>query len=67
MKPMSASYLSDRQLEKLSDITSDIALVALASIAIPAILERPDIFASTLGLFTAFAFWLASLWLLKIK
>lgn len=35
--------LSDKQLDKLADIVSDIAIVALASTVLPAILEKSKI------------------------
>lgn len=59
--------LSDIRLRKLSDIASDIAVVALASVALPAVLE-PDTFnlmAATSGFMLSLLFWSFSLWLLK--
>lgn len=53
--------LSDAQVKKLSDIGSDIGIVALASVAIPAFLERTDIFITTMGLISSIFFWLFSL------
>lgn len=57
--------LNDRQVEKLSDISSDIGLVTLASVVIPAALDRYNLFAVILGLLATFIFWLISLRLRK--
>ena len=53
--------LSDKQLEKLSDISSDVALVALASVVLPAVLDRFDLVRVILGLLAAIGFWIFSL------
>ena len=57
--------LTDAQRKKLADICADIGQVALASIALPFLLEdfRPELV--ILGLANAIAFWYASLVLLK--
>lgn len=57
---------TENQLIKLADIASNIGLVALASVAIPAILDRPDTHAFIIGLASALSFWLISLWLIKL-
>lgn len=53
--------LSDRQLEKLSDIFSDIALVALASVVLPGFLDKFNVTLVVLGLTAALTFWIISL------
>ena len=57
--------LSDNQVLKLSDISSDIAIVAVASVALPAVLNQYDAQAAILGFVVTFMFWVFSLWLLK--
>ncbi|MBI2334313.1 hypothetical protein HYU96_00770 [Candidatus Daviesbacteria bacterium] len=43
--------LNKEQLIKLSDIVSDAGLVALASVVLPAVLDKFDLSRVTLGLF----------------
>lgn len=59
--------LSDDQLDKLSDIASDIAIVAFASVALPAILDRLDVSIMATGFLSAVSFWIFSLLILKVK
>ena len=59
--------LNDAQLNKLADITSEVAIVAMASVAVPAIFERPDLGTLASGSIIAFFFWSLSLWILKNK
>lgn len=61
------SRLNDAQLNKLSDIASEIAIVALASVALPAIFEGLDLIAMVTGFITTVSFWSISLWILKNK
>lgn len=55
--------LSKRQLEKLSDISSDVGLIALASVVLPAALDKFNPVAVLLGLLATFIFWTISLFL----
>ncbi len=57
--------LSDIQLEKLSDISSDIAAIALASVALPSIFDKLEPTKASLGFILTFLFWSLSLWLLR--
>lgn len=54
--------LNQKQIEKLSDISSDIGLVALASVAIPGFLNKFDLIETTSGGVTTLCFWIISLW-----
>ena len=56
-----AFKFSDDQLNKLSDICSDIALMALASVALPAIFDKSDAILVVAGLISTLFFWLLSL------
>lgn len=55
--------LNDKQIEKISDISSNIGLVALGSVALPAILDRFNAVLVILGLAIAIGFWIVSIWL----
>lgn len=55
--------LNRRRLDKLSDIASDIGLIALVSIVLPAVLDRFDLLRVLLGTVAAITFWLLSVWL----
>lgn len=55
--------LNKHQLEKLSDIASDVALVSLASVVLPAILDKFNIILVVLGLLATAGFWVFSIWL----
>lgn len=57
--------LSKPRLDKLSDICSDVALVALASVVLPAVFDRYDPLRVALGLFVTFLFWILSVLLRK--
>ena len=57
--------LSKPRLDKLSDICSDVALVALASVVLPAVFDRYDPVRVALGLFVTFLFWILSVLLKK--
>lgn len=50
------------QLDKLSDIVSYVALVALASVVLPALLDKIDLLRVALGLLAAIFLWIVSLW-----
>lgn len=55
--------LNDDQINKLSDIFSDIGLVALASVALPAVFDKVDLNRVISGLIPALTCWLISLYL----
>ncbi len=55
--------LNQRQLEKLSDIASDLALVSVASLVLPAVFDRFDSIKIVLGTVSIIVFWYISLWL----
>jgi hypothetical protein len=57
--------LRRRQLDQLSDIASDVGLVALASVVLPAVLDKFDPIEVGLGLLATILFWSISLWLKK--
>lgn len=48
---------------KLSDIISDIGLVALASVVLPSVFDKYDLARVVLGLTATFIFWVTSLML----
>lgn len=54
--------LKKRQLDKLSDIASDVGLVALAVVVIPAVLDKFDLVKVVLGLSATVLCWLVSIW-----
>ena len=56
---------NENQLEKLSDISSDIALVALASVVLPATLDSFSLIRIILGIIFTFLFWIISVILRK--
>lgn len=56
---------SNSQLEKLSDIISDIGLVAFASVVLPAILGKIELPSGMLGVLLSLSSWLLSLWIRK--
>lgn len=55
------------QLKKLADISSDMGQVAVASVVIPAFLDKPNLLLALLGVGAAVNFWALSLYLLKPK
>lgn len=57
--------LSKKRLDKLSDIASDIGLVALATVVLPAVLDRFEPIRVILGLSVAIGFWTFSIWVRK--
>lgn len=56
---------NDNQIEKLSDIFSDIGLVILASVVIPSILDRIDLKVLLFGIIGVLSVWIISLKLRK--
>lgn len=55
--------LNKRQLEKLSDIASDLGLVSIATVVFPAVFDKADPDRVRLGLVIALVFWIYSIWL----
>ncbi len=55
--------LNNKQLDKLSDIASDVGLISLASVVLPAILDRVNLVLVVLGLLATSGFWSFSIWL----
>ena len=53
--------LSETQLEKLSDIASDVGLVALASVVLPAVLDKFNMTEVLLGSVATVFFWTVSI------
>lgn len=53
--------LNDRQLAKLSDISSDLGLVSTASIILPAVFDRFNLTLLVVGTVASFSFWIISL------
>lgn len=59
--------LSDGQLEQLADFFADLAIVAVASVVLPAFLDRFQLFPGIIGSLIALVFLIVSLWLMKGK
>jgi len=57
--------LNQKQLEKLSDIFSDIALVSLASVILPAVFDKHNLVMIQLGSIITIVFWIVSIWFRK--
>lgn len=57
--------LNKQQIEKLSDIASDIALVSLASVFLPAVFEKFNMVYLIAGSTITIGFWIASVWFRK--
>lgn len=49
-----------KQTDKLSDILSDIGLVSLASVVLPAMFDKYDLIRVLLGIAVSLIFWLSS-------
>ncbi|MBI3289899.1 hypothetical protein HYZ78_00710 [Candidatus Microgenomates bacterium] len=62
---MKFTRLNRKQIDKLSDITSDVGLVSLASVILPALLDRFDLTLVLLGMLATVFSWITSLWLKK--
>ena len=56
---------NNEQIKKLATITADIGIIALASLVLPAIFERFDIWQLILGLPTIIVAWIYSLRFLR--
>jgi len=59
--------LSDEQIDKLADIFADLGVVAVASIVLPALLDRLQFLPAIIGSLCSLVFLIVSLWLLKGK
>lgn len=57
--------LNQKQWQKLSDITSDIAQVALASVVFPSLFDRLEPLFVVLGTAVSFVYWILSMAILK--
>ncbi|MBA3724119.1 MAG: hypothetical protein H0W89_04510 [Candidatus Levybacteria bacterium] len=57
--------LTRKQSGKLSDIISDLGLVSMASVVLPAALDKIDTIRVLLGLLIALTFWMVSLRLMR--
>lgn len=55
--------LNEKQIEKLSDLSSDVGLVALASVVLPAAFDKFDPVVILLGSIATVGFWTLSVWL----
>ncbi|MDP3974580.1 MAG: hypothetical protein Q8P65_01165 [bacterium] len=62
---MVSFYLTKGQIEKISDIASDIGIVALASVIIPSVLDKFNFFIIILGIFITLTSWIFSVRLRK--
>ena len=60
---MILSKLNRRQFDKLSDIGSDLALVSIASIILPAAFDKFDSTKILLGSMATVFFWWFSIWI----
>ncbi len=56
---------NDPQLKKLATICADIGMVSLASVILPAIFEKFNIWQLIVGVLTTVVAWIYSLWLLS--
>ncbi|MBI3559888.1 hypothetical protein HY087_02065 [Candidatus Gottesmanbacteria bacterium] len=57
--------LTKHRLDKLSDIASDVGLVSLASVVLPAVLDKFDLTQVILGGTAALICWVVSIWIRK--
>lgn len=57
--------LTENQWKRISEITSNLGLLLIGSIAIPALLDKPNPIHVALGLLAAFMCWLISLFAAK--
>lgn len=64
---MNLPKLNDSQIAKLADICSEVAIVSLASIILPAVFDGFNFLRMLFGLVATGLLWISSLWLLKTK
>ena len=57
--------LSDEKISRVSDISADFGNVMLASVVLPAILDKLEIILATAGIALTLFFWIISIALLK--
>jgi hypothetical protein len=58
---------SNDQIRKISDIFSDLGIVSIASLVLPATFNQPQFSAILGGIALAVTFWTISYWLLSLK
>lgn len=63
MNTFSFPRLNDKQTEKLSDLSSDVGLVALASVVLPSVFDKFNPAVLLLGSIATVGFWVLSIWL----
>lgn len=59
--------LTAEQFDKLGDITADLGVVAVASVVLPALLDRFHLMVAIFGFISAAGLLLLSIWLVKRK
>lgn len=62
---MKFTRLNRRQIDQLSSIAADAGLVSLATVVLPALLDKVDLNQIVLGLIVTLILWAISLWLKK--
>ena len=67
MEKFLKGLLSEKQLSRLAGICTDVAQVALASIAIPFAFDKADLIGVVSGLVISISFWLLSVLLEDIR
>lgn len=62
---MSLSFpkLNEKQIDQLSDISKDLGMISLASVVLPAVLDKLNPLLVTLGAFITIVSWIFSLFL----
>lgn len=55
--------LNEKQLEKLSDIAVDVGSISLASVVLPALLDKFNILVLLCGTVATIFFWIFSIWI----
>ena len=57
--------LNEKQIDTVSEILSNIAVVSLASVVLPAMLDRFNLILVIWGSLASIFLWIASIWLRK--
>ncbi|MEK7186281.1 MAG: hypothetical protein AAB675_02875 [Patescibacteria group bacterium] len=55
--------LNEEQLDKLSDIFSDLGLVGVAAVVLPAIFDKLNLLTAAFGVLATIVLWYMSLWI----
>jgi len=55
--------LNEDQLDKLSDIFSDLGLVGVAAVVLPAIFDKINLSIAVFGILATIVLWYISLWI----